>query len=528
MNSKKSKPINFYFWLTLIPILLAGITLRVYHLSLVGLDVPFNLGGLFYQASLEIIHNNYQFPISIPYYFPGGLPFAYPPLPFYLQAWIIQTFSISNYLTVNLMPPLFAVLSLLSFPFLAAQVCKSKISVLFAAFAFAVMPVAFVEQIEAQGLAESFGTLALIWYAFFILRVVETERKRDVFAAGVLLAVNILGSPGGAYAAILTSVLFALWVIYQSYRQKSARFLEQCLAVGALGLALSSPYWFTVLSAHGIDLFLTPFAAQHGSLTERIAELAFGIATLRIVWNAAVIWRVFLYYGLLEALLRKKFALIFWVVLLYLIPREIWVMSVPAAVCIGFGAECLLDRLQAASFIQRSQRSNTWQAGLAVSLFWITFFLSYSHTTHALTELIQSKEQEISVVQINNLKQMQAFIPTDAPVCVAGNWGLIEWSPALLQREVLNNHYGLEWQPAAGQTARAFTDLLMTSPPDVEAILNYAQARYGVTGQLYLIADQAYIQTLSNTANSPQRSVSVEVIQEPGNLSLAVIQAKLF
>jgi hypothetical protein len=510
----------------LILVLLAGIVLRIDHLFRVGFDVPFNLGGLFYQASLEILKNDYRLPFSIPYYFPGGLPFAYPPLPFYLQAFLIQAFSISNYLTVNLLPPLFSTLSLLSIPFLAAKVCKSKTSVLFAAFAFAVMPVAFVEQIEAQGLAESFGTLALIWYAFFVLQVVETGRKRDVFAAGLLLAICILGSPGGVYAAVLTSLLYAGWAIDQSIRQKKAHFLYQCLAVGVVGLALSSPYWLTVILTHGIDLFLTPFAAQHSSLTERVAELMFGAATLRIVWNAAVIWRVILYYGLFEAFIRKKFALIFWVVLLYLIPREIWVMSVPAAVCIGFGAECLLERIQEAPFLQRTSNPKVLRAVIVVSLILVTVVLSYSHTTTALSELIDSEEQDIPTVKIDELKQMQALIPIDAPVCVAGNWGLIEWSPALLQREVLNNHYGLEWQPAAGETARAFTDLLMSSPPDAESILNYAQVRYGVNGQLHLIADQVYMQTLSNIANSPQSSVSVEVIQEPGNLSLAVIHAK--
>jgi hypothetical protein len=523
MNSAKTRLTLFLFWAALITTLLAGIAIRTYHLFRVGFDVPFNLGGLFYQASLEIIKNHYRLPFSIPYYFPGGLPFAYPPLPFYLQARLIQTFSITNYLTVNLLPPLFSIISLLSIPFLAAKVCQSKPGILFTTFAFAVMPVAFVEQIEAQGLAESFGTLALIWYAFFLLRVVENGRKRDVALAGVLLAVCVLGSPGGAYAAVLTSVLFAIWTAYRAFKQKTAHLLWQCLTVGAVGLALSSPYWLTVLSAHGIDLFLTPFAAQHGSLTERIAELAFGIVTLRIVWNAAVIWRVFLYYGLLEALLRKKFVLIFWLMLLYLIPREIWVMSVPAAVCIGFAVECLLERLQTAPFVQRSPQPHIWKAGLLVSLFLFTAILSYTHSTSALVELIQSNDQDISALQINDLKQMQALIPQNAPVCVAGNWGLIEWSPALLQREVLNNHYGLEWQPAAGKTARAFTDLLM-STPEAEEIMEFAQDNYNVTDELYIITSRAYLQQLKNNLPGSKTGVEPGVIKQYQDLTLGIIK----
>ena len=72
---------------------LIGIAFRTYHLFIIGFKVPFDLGGLFYQMSIEIIKNGFLLPVSIPYYYPGGLPFAYPPLPFYIQAIVIKLFS---------------------------------------------------------------------------------------------------------------------------------------------------------------------------------------------------------------------------------------------------------------------------------------------------------------------------------------------------------------------------------------------------------------------------------------------------
>jgi len=96
---------------------LIGIAFRTYHLFIIGFKVPFDLGGLFYQMSIEIIKNGFLLPVSIPYYYPGGLPFAYPPLPFYIQAIIIKLFSPDIFITINALPPFFSVISLFGFFF---------------------------------------------------------------------------------------------------------------------------------------------------------------------------------------------------------------------------------------------------------------------------------------------------------------------------------------------------------------------------------------------------------------------------
>jgi len=78
---------------TAIAIMLVGAGLRLYPLIIFPLDEPFRLSGLFYEFSRQIVLNNFAFPETIPYYSAEGIPFAYPPLSFYVQAILIHLFN---------------------------------------------------------------------------------------------------------------------------------------------------------------------------------------------------------------------------------------------------------------------------------------------------------------------------------------------------------------------------------------------------------------------------------------------------
>ena len=60
---------------------------------------------------------------------------------------------------------------------------------------------------------------------------------------------------------------------------------------------------------------------------------------------------------------------------------------------------------------------------------------------------ISDPDWYINQNQIAALKIFQDNIPRNAEVVIIGNIALAEWGPPILQREVLNIEYGLEWQP---------------------------------------------------------------------------------
>lgn len=492
---------------------MAGITLRVWHLFIVGFSVPFNLGGLFHQMSVEIINGHFLLPDWIPYYFKGGLPFAYSPLPFYIQAVLIKVFQPHGFLTENLLPPLFSVLSLFLFYFLAGKVIKEKWGVLAAVLTFALIPIAFTEQIEAQGLSESAGTCAVILYTYTLLCVKEGQRWRSWIIPGVALGICVLSSPGSIYAAILISFLYLVISLFETVTKRHIHFLLNCMTVGLVGLLISAPYWTAVISHHGIGIYLNTFFAQTGGVFDRIRTDLIEFQILSTV----KIWNVMFCLSLIILLIKKEFILFLFSVMLLLVQREAWVMSIPASLSIGSAFYVLISIFKFPSKIFRV----IVQTAVILGIIIVAGVTSIS----ALKGLINGRAYDISAVQIQDLSLIKQtnLISSGEPVIVVGNWGLIEWSPALLEREVINNHFGLEWMPQYYSRNRELSERLL-AVATADEIAEWVSDIYDDLTGVYLVADRDYLRRLSFNSSGSRSTFSI--LQEFEELGLGWVNYK--
>jgi len=482
MPEKQPLSISKFYRPALACVFLVGIGFRVFHLFIVGFKVPYNLGGLFYQMSLEIIRNRFALPFDIPYYFPGGLPFAYPPLPFYIQAVIIQWFSPPDFITVNLLPPVFSVLSLAAFYLLAKKVFSDRWLVLTAVFTFAVIPLAVSEQIEAMGLAESLGTLAIILYLHALLWAQDRPRWYAGLYPGAMLGLCALSSPGSLYAGLLISVLFVGIALFRLIRSRETSLLRLVLIVGITGLAVSAPYWLTVISNHGIGIFLKAFSGQQSALFDTLIQ---SFAGLRLLWSSPF-WNVLFLVCLAAVLLEKRILLAVFSLVLLFVVREEWVMCIPASLVIAQGLGFINRRLG------KLPRINTNLLRVAVMWLLILFFVYIS--AFSLLFTINEDTYDITRTQVEDLIAIQKedLIPAHELVFVIGNFGLIEWTPALIQRSVINNPYGLEWVPAHYEVIQKLADETAAgmTPEELLSALNLyfpeIQSLYIVTSKLQL------------------------------------------
>jgi hypothetical protein len=412
---------RIYYFLVAI-VLTFGCLIRLYHLSIVGCSTPFHLGGLFYEFSDEIIKNNFWLPKTIPYYFPGGLPFAYPPLPFYFQAVLVKIFSPTDFVTVNLLPALISIFGLFAFYYLAKRIYKSEWGILIALSAFAFLPTAFAEQIEGQGLSESFGTLAIILYLYTLSFDFKVDSRKRLFWAGLMFGLCILSSPGSLYAGILISLVYGVICIRNIF--------WICL----IGTFVSSPYWMTVIFYHGINIFLEPFLSQQGNLWKQLAWSVY-----ENIWLLPLSWKGLMLVGIIGTIYLKKHfhLLLFFVVLL--IPREVWLLSIPMAILIGYGAELTVVSVPPLILV-------------------VLVLISASRFTFtAWIKLVDDKSMQISKTEIDNLIDKKDKIPLSGQVFVEGGSGVLEWAPYILKREVVNNYFGLEWLPRFKEEAMSMT-----------------------------------------------------------------------
>jgi hypothetical protein len=512
-------------WYILV-ILALGILMRILHLFFISFDAPFHLGGLYYEFSHQIILNHFALPSNIPYYSPGGIPFAYPPLSFYLQAVVIKLFSPPLFVTVDLLPPLLAALSVPVFYWMIVQLIEDHQIQAASLLAFALMPSAFVNQIEGAGLAEACGTLTLLGFLGLLFRFEKAPRLSTSLLAGVMLGLCLLSSPGSAYGAVILSVLYFLKELWKNLKKRSYGSTALLFLTGLTGLIVSTPYWLTIILHHDLGIFMNAFLSQHagGAIINQIRYMiTFKPADMILfvsdegTYGFLFDWLILA--GLIWAMLNKK---VYYVVIfftLWLVPRlGSWLVAIPGALLAGFGLVYLVWPLFQKTF--SSQKVNE-RPPLAPGVFLlILVMLLIASPLLAVHDMLNRVEVKFTPVEAVTLYQEQAAIPENAHVLIAGNGALREWAPALLEREVLNCQFGLEWKPADLEKVYLINEAL--DGDDLAKAMAIIHAYTGDT-MVWLVGDPSQVAKLVAVAIP---SLEITIQKQTPDLVFAIIQTK--
>src|SRR5689334_4268541 len=117
---------------------------------------PLNDGGLFYVMAQDIVHSNFALP-TVSSYNAIQMPFAYPPLAFYIAAFLNTALHFNLLSVVQYLPPIVNTLTIAAFYPLARTILRSRLQAIFATFALALLPRAFKWLIMGGGLTRSLG-----------------------------------------------------------------------------------------------------------------------------------------------------------------------------------------------------------------------------------------------------------------------------------------------------------------------------------------------------------------------------------
>jgi hypothetical protein len=510
----------------ILALMASGAILRIANLFSIPFDAPFHLGGLFYEFSRQIIQNHFALPETIPYYSLGGIPFAYPPLSFYIQAVILKLFSPPLFVTVNLLPPLIDVFTLPAFYWMIKAQTDDKRLMAAALFAFALMPSAFVNQIEGAGLAEACGTVVLLLYLGWLFRFEKNPRPVPALWAGLFLGLCVLSSPGSAYGSVIISVLFFLKFLGQDLKRHSFKSSAWLLLTGLTGLLVSAPYWLMVFRHNEFGGFTTTFLSQQGAsaflnqirymITFKPADMITFVGDEGI-YGFLFDWLVFA--GLIWAMLNKQVFQIVIFFSVWLIPRVgCWLVAIPAAWLAASGIVHLVWPLLQKAFSNKGANNRPPLAPGVLAL--ILVLLSVTGGVFTIHDLLNQPELLISAAAAETLQHERQMIPADAHVLIAGNGALREWAPALLEREVLNCEFGLEWQPDELQQVYLINDALDAN----DLLTAMAVVRdYSRDTRLWLIGDPDQVANLSAHAG-PTLEISIQ--DQTPDLVFAIIQTK--
>ncbi len=226
---------------------LLGIGLRLYFV--LSSDFPLTDGGLFFAMIRDLQSSGYALP-QYTSYNRADIPFAYPPLAFYLAGLLDSLTPIGLLDVFRFLPFLLNVLVIVAFYRFARTILQDRTAAAFALMAFPLLPTASLVFIMGGGITRSagFAFATLMLREAFLLNV-NGGRKR-ILTTSALGALTLLSHPQMTYFAALSGVL--LFLVYgHSWRA----FRGSALAFIGI-LAITAPWWLTVIGPHGIAPYM--------------------------------------------------------------------------------------------------------------------------------------------------------------------------------------------------------------------------------------------------------------------------------
>lgn len=427
-------------WSTLILLLAIslGTFLRFNPTLLAGFAI--NDGGMFAVMVDDLRANHLLIPALTTYNF-SNIPFAYPPLGFYFGAFAAGVSGMSSTDVVRWIPAFFASLSIPAFYFLSLRLFKDKYHASLATLFFALVPRAFFWMVMGGGLTRASGQFFMLLALGTIVRLYDQNQRRDVFLAGLFAGLAVLSHPEAAIHTALSTVL--LWLVIS---RKRATFI-QSVFVGIIVLAVTAPWWVTVIRYHGVAPLLSALRTGDNSLA--IFHLVFFTFTQEPYMTVIAVLGVI---GIIQRMIRRDYLLPLWVVLPFLFAGRSAtnLVILPLAMLAAFGlADVLLPALQVSvkNDVEQSTQVTTVERNVILYLLIFMVFSAYQFGF----QLSGAALQESNVEAMNWVSRN---IPKDARFLVLSGTGSVacdpvsEWFPALTERQSLFTVQGTEWTKA--------------------------------------------------------------------------------
>jgi hypothetical protein len=417
----------------LIALLLGGIV-RFVPVAMAGF--PVNDGGMFYVMVKELQADHFLLPVFTQYNL-AHIPYAYPPFGFYATALISSLFRIPALDVVRWLPPLVNTLSLLAFYRMADELLGSKAQAALATLFYGLVPDSFGWAIMGGGITRSFGLLFLYLTIAYAHRLYTRTSGMPAALTALFGALAFLSHPETGLQAGAACVL--LWL----FRGHSKRTLLWSAGVALGVVALSAPWWGTVLAGHG----LAPIQSAMQSSDDGTFHLA-KLLTLQFGGGAFFNLTIALgLVGLLALLAGKKFLLPVWLVLPFFVdPRSAsGVALIPMSLMAAYG----FDTVLAPSLLSLRKREGSWLADrfVTLSMLGIVFYLFFDSSVFGLglaqNSLSAADRETISWVDENIPAGRDFLLLTGEQYSM--NDSFQEWFPALTEQRSLTTLQGKEW-----------------------------------------------------------------------------------
>lgn len=442
-----------------------GAGLVVYVVYLRTHPYPGFSAGLFVRMAAEIAANGYGLPTRIPGYTVDGVPFAYPPLPLYGLAALVDVGGMDPVAVSRFLPGIVVVATLPPYYGVARELLDSTTEAGLATVLLAVTPAVLRWHLSAGGVVRAPAFLFAVVGLYAGLKLFRTDDPRWLLPATVTFALTVLSHP--TYATFLG----ASYLLFAYCFDRTVRGVALGAVVAVGGLMITAPWWLQVVSIHGVDVF-TGAAGTHDGLGGGGVRIVSAFAA-PLVPDAEMPFFLAAFAGGAYCLVRRRYLLPAWLLGVgYLLGKSRF-LFVPGAMLIAIlVVEWLLPRIRGAS-TGRPRRVGP-RAGLVLVILiagslgtlYAAGGLAVWHDSPSLPAFVDDQDREaMRWVESNTAPEEEFVVLGDAA----------EWFPALADRTILVGHWGVEWE-GAGAYSRQLSLYEHVSTCRTEACVTEAMA----------------------------------------------------
>jgi len=435
-------------------ITLLGVFLRLQYLQ--KTDFAINDGGMFFTMIQDLQKNNYILPHFTSYNL-SQIPYAYPPLSFYEGAFLNQFLHIDLISILRFYPLFFNILSIPAFYFLAREITRIDRQALIATAFYAILLPSFEWLISGGGLTRS-PAHTLFIVALYLFLVFLRNRQWKVLIFSIVFA-SFMTLHHIEYCWMLA---FSI-VLFSVYQLRFKEYVKYGLIYGFGVALLTSPYWITVISYHGLAPFISAFSTGDFDIATSLWRLILLILTRE---SLVTYINVLAIIGIWFSLFSRKYRIIFWFLLItFFDPRSAERLLIfPVTILASYTVEKILSLMKAPSAIAIDPAFETTEnnslrhsfIGKNFTFFFVgfsilyPFILGFLHTFEgdpSLTGLAVSQREAMNWIK-NNTPEESNFVVLN-PNRTWSTDSTSEWFPAISERRNIITVQGTEWLPAS-------------------------------------------------------------------------------
>lgn len=474
----------------LVTAVVLGTIVRAAHIS--SSDFPLNDGGMFYAMARDLQRHSFTLPATTSYN-GAGIPFAYSPLGFYVAALLDRVLPGDLIALFRVLPLLYSAATLAAFAMLAHRLLRQQAAVIGATLAFALIPRSFLWLIMGGGVARGVGlTFALL--ALHEAHRLYTERNEPLTGEHSRPNPRYILTTALAFAGCVLSHVETGWflgfsiVIFWLAYGRTRRTFVYSIAIAALGLALTAPWWATVAMQHGLRPFIEANASGGNVLSSRELARETFLSLARITSTSEPLFPLIgatALLGSLAALRARQFVLPLWWVAIILLDLRAYptFTTIPVALLAGIGiAQIVLPLAHLiwdhpllhergehdANEVSTSVFSAPWHRVSRGAVLLTLGLLLYS-TVGALMRAPGFNGEANNLVGLTHderaaIQWIKSNTNTDARILIVPRspWQVdkeSEWFPALADRISVGTVQGSEWTHSFDEHVRSADDL---------------------------------------------------------------------